>query len=194
MQQVPRAGKHRLVRRARGHHGRGAKIVEHLSSRTAGRLILATLCLVCALPVAYADDVSQALLDELASKALRISVVARVKQDEDKALWNDQIRWVTIPGRAKTVRIEGANILVVASLTPYEHKRGSVLMVIQGQIWITTSPDEPGKYLSTLKSVPVSLGEKLIFYPLGKSTELNDSGIFTLELEIEIQPFEASVN
>jgi hypothetical protein len=153
-----------------------------------------TLCLACALPVAYGDEVSQDLLDELASKALSISVVARVKQNEDQALWNDQIRWVTIPGRAKTVRIEGANVLVVASLTPYEYKRGSVLVVVQGQIWITTSPDRPGKYLSTLKSVPVSLGEKLIFYPLGRSTKVNDTGVFTLELEIEIQPFEANSN
>lgn len=194
MQHNPRAGKSELSWPARAQGDKDSKIVPNPSLRCAGRLLGVVLCLVWALPAAYADDVSQELLDELASKALSVSVIARVKQDEDKALWNDQIRWVTIPGRAKTVRIEGGNVLVVASLTPYEHRRGSVLMVIQGQIWITTSPDEPGKYLSTLKSVPVSLGEKLIFYPLGKSTEVNDTGVFTLELEIEIQPFEASTD
>jgi hypothetical protein len=45
------------------------------------------------------------------------------------------------------------------------------------------------RYFTTLKSVPVNAGEKVLFFPLGLSPHVAQGDTFTLQIEVEIYPY-----
>ena len=137
------------------------------------------------------DDILQALLDQ----ALTLRITARVVEGEQETIQSYELTRVTISGRAVRLRLEGGNITVIAEFTPYEED-GGILLVAEGQILLRTADEEEVQYVTSLRSVPLAVGERAVFYPLGKSTfdmdlESNQSGALNLELEVEIVPYEA---
>ncbi|MEW5817532.1 MAG: hypothetical protein AB1798_19305, partial [Spirochaetota bacterium] len=83
----------------------------------------------------------------------------------------------------------GENILVYANITPYSEDDDTIMLVAQGQVWISSKDNNSVKYLSTMKSLPVTPGEKILFLPLGVSKEAKDQP-FTIELEIQVTPYQ----
>ena len=137
------------------------------------------------------DDILQALLDQ----ALTLRITARVVEGEQETIQSYELTRVTISGRAVRLRLEGGNITVIAEFTPYEED-GGILLVAEGQILLRTADEEEVQYVTSLRSVPLAIGERAVFYPLGKSTfdmdlESDQSGALNLELEVEIVPYEA---
>jgi hypothetical protein len=61
--------------------------------------------------------------------------------------------------------------------------------VAQGQVWFSDAPDANTTYLTTIQSIPVSWGEKVLFFPLGFSKEIAETSIFNIQLEVEIHPY-----
>jgi hypothetical protein len=97
---------------------------------------------------------------------------------------------LTLPGHSVAVRFDGSNIRVKANLTPYLLKDGKLMLVAQGEVWLAepTSAANAIRYLSSIKTLPVSLGEKVFFYPLGIPDPVQGTNRFNLALEIQIVP------
>lgn len=137
------------------------------------------------------DDILQALLDQ----ALTLRITARVVEGDQETIQSYELTRVTISGRAVRLRLEGGNITVIAEFTPYE-ENGGILLVAEGQILLRTADEEEVQYVTSLRSVPLAIGERAVFYPLGKSTfdmdlESDQSGALNIELEVEVVPYEA---
>ena len=138
------------------------------------------------------DDILQALLDQ----ALTVNITARVTQNGQETIQSYELTRVTISGRAVRLRLEGGNITVIAEFTPYEDENG-ILLVAEGQILLRTPDDEEVQYVTSMRSVPLAAGERVVFYPLGKSTfdmdlKNEQSGRLNIELEVEVFPYEAA--
>ncbi|MFW5744592.1 MAG: hypothetical protein ACOC2D_15045 [Spirochaetota bacterium] len=137
------------------------------------------------------DDILQALLDQ----ALTLRITARVVEGDHETIQSYELTRVTISGRAVRLRLEGGNITIIAEFTPYEEEDG-ILLVAEGQILLRTADEEEVQYVTSLRSVPLAIGERAVFYPLGQSTfdmdlESDQSGALNIELEVEVVPYEA---
>jgi hypothetical protein len=90
--------------------------------------------------------------------------------------------------------LDGSNVIVVARFTPYKESDDTILLVAQGETWVTEQDDENAHYQTSFKSLPVSLGEPVVFFPLG-TNEVNMDvdaaryGTFNIELEVQIVPY-----
>lgn len=126
------------------------------------------------------EEALRPILDE----ALQLNIIARVLPLGTEQEWNMRSSKLTIPGRSIAVKLLGENIRIFIVLTPYWQENGKLLLVAQGEVLISEMAESEVKYLSTVKSIPISLGEKVLFFPLGVSRELRKS--FNIQLEIEI--------
>lgn len=159
--------------------------------RLAAFLLLASAASVSAVEL---DDILQALLDQ----ALTVHITARVTENGQETVQSYELTRVTISGRAVRLRLEGGNVTVIAEFTPYEEDDGMVL-VAEGQILLRRQDDEEVQYVTSVRSVPIAAGERVVFYPLGRSTPQTEGSVtssdshppFNIELEVEIAPFEA---
>ena len=128
-------------------------------------------------------------LDSLIDEALQLQITAKVLPPDEQPVWNSQSKKLTIPGRSVAVRLVGDNIRVDVVFTPYQEENGNLLLVAQGQVWFSEAPDAKTTYLTTIQSIPVSWGEKVLFFPLGFSSELSQASTFNIQLEVEIYPY-----
>jgi hypothetical protein len=133
-------------------------------------------------------------LQQLLSKALTITISARVlppDSQEDAPVWNAESTKLTIPGRSVKVRLDGDNVRIYLICTPYIQDNGEMLLLAQGQVWLTEPTDKEATYYSTFYSIPVSFGEKVLFFPLGLGgDETQQKDFFNIELEIKIVPYQ----
>lgn len=127
------------------------------------------------------EDFYQAL-----NEAFAVNITSRVYNVEDELVWDFETTKVTFLGRAVTIRINGNNLTVMAHLTPYREEGDDYLLVAQGQVWIATDGEEGVKYLSTVKSIPIKLGERIIFLPLGVDYRKE---AFTIELDVQLAAY-----
>jgi hypothetical protein len=139
-------------------------------------------------PAKQVDDTFYTILEQ----ALKVYIAARVSETGEQTVWNVESTETTIPGRSVSVKLVGSNIVVVAQFTPYFGEGNSLILVAQGQVWISSPLQEEIKYLTTLKNIPITLGEKVLFFPLGvKNVERKSQNMYNIELEIKILPFSA---
>ena len=152
---------------------------------------LFTLCLVSL--GAQAGDLERYFenedLDTLIDRILELQITATVLPPDQQPVWNSQSKKVTIPGRSVAVRLLGDNIRIDVIFTPYQEESGSLLLVAQGQVWFSEAQDANTTYLTTIQSIPVSWGEKVLFFPLGFSDEIAGASTFNIKLEVEIHPY-----
>ena len=121
---------------------------------------------------------------------LEIKIGLSLTQPDRFTTWNTQQSELTIPGRSVNVEVTGSNIRIHAVFTPYLDDAGALELVAQGQVWLDDGPEAPTRYVATYRSVPLSLGEKLLFFPLGVVADGFDE--VTLKLEVEIVRYEAA--
>jgi len=135
---------------------------------------------------AGADEISE-LLELLEDNVFSVNVVGRIYDSGEVSSWNMQVTKYTISGRKVSVRLKGKKIKVIADITPYVDEEG-ILLLAQGQVWVTSPGAETVHYSSTMKSLPVQFGDKVYFYPLGINSDKNKK-MFILELEIQVLPY-----
>jgi hypothetical protein len=131
-------------------------------------------------------------LKNIFDQALRINIVARVMPEGEQPILNVERSQLTLPGHSVAVRFDGSNIRVKANLTPYLQNDGKLMLVAQGEVWVAepTSTAKAVRYLSSIKSLPVALGERVFFYPLGLPDTVEGTNRFNIALEIQIVPVE----
>ena len=109
-------------------------------------------------------------LQQLLSKALSVTISARVlppDTQEETPIWNAESTKLTIPGRLHQGQAGRRQRPHLPHLHAYLQEDGEVLLLAQGQVWLTQPTDKEAKYYSTFYSIPVSFGEKVLFFPLG---------------------------
>ena len=120
-------------------------------------------------------------------KALFISLEVKVVDSNSKAVMTLRTAKVAMSGAPFPVRFDGRSIRGKLLFTPYEEPDDRVLLVAQVQLWILESPATEWKYVTSLKSIPAALNEKIRFFPLGMDDKANtvyDSA--NIELDIEV--------
>ncbi|MDA3950354.1 MAG: hypothetical protein PF508_14195 [Spirochaeta sp.] len=135
-------------------------------------------------------------LNELLAGALTVHINARiVDEDQNEEVWNMDLTRVTISGRAVTVHLDGRNIIVHAEFTPYWESENELLLVAQGQTWIETGkPGEDPEYRTSFTTLPIRLGEPILFLPLGSGQLPVDTqrfGRLNIELEINVERYQS---
>jgi len=157
--------------------------------------VVAPLLLALAALQAHPEDREpdpKEALQSLLSNALQVTIAARMLPSDEKPTWNAESTKLTLPGRSIRVRMDGENVRIYLICTPYVQDNGEVLLLAQGQVWFAAPPDNEVKYLSTFSSIPVSFGEKVLFFPLGISDEeAREKGVVNVEVEIKIVPYSA---
>jgi hypothetical protein len=149
-------------------------------------ILILILCLGLCLH-AFAEDVDD-LLRLLEQNIYDVHIKARVVDQGNVSVWNMDISKLTISGKTVNVKLNGNNIVVYANITPYKEDNDSILLVAQGQVWIKSKESNEVTYSSTIKSMPITTGEKVLFYPLGV-TSSDDPNFFIIELEIQVLPY-----
>jgi hypothetical protein len=137
-------------------------------------------------PVAGLDEIFPGLRE----RALVCTIEARVVEAEDEVAWQAADSKITISGRPVFLKLAGDNIVLVFQFTPYiRFSNGGALpvgyLVVQGQIWVNKN-DGGMHYQGVMQSVPVSMGEKISFLPLGPKKSHNESSI---EILFELRPY-----
>jgi hypothetical protein len=163
--------------------------MNRLPRRLAGALAAAIVLTAPAQGLAADEQALEETLKNLFDQALQINIVARViPEGESPPMMVEQSK-LTIPGKAVSVRFEGTNLRVKANLTPYLLADGNLMLVAQGEVWLSEpSASDAVQYLSSIKSVPLEVGEKIFFYPLGLPRPVQGTNPFNLALEIQIIP------
>ena len=164
--------------------------------RTGARIAVAPMLMALAVTGASAQDQEMGLseaLEVLRANGLVVHVAARVIPEGAEPIWNAESTRTTLPGRPIKVRYEGDNLRIYLTCTPYVQDDGEVLLLAQGQVWLSETPDKEVKYYNTFSSIPVSFGEKVLFFPLGFSTEKGGAQeLFNIELAIRVVPYDAA--
>lgn len=135
-------------------------------------------------------------LEELLSGALTLHIRARIiDQDDNETVWTMDLTRVTISGRSVRVRLDGSNIAVVAEFTPYWEGNGQLMLVAQGRTWLTSDEsDDSPDYRTSFTTLPIQLGEPIVFLPLGNSNVPVDTerfGRLNIELEINVERYQS---
>ena len=110
----------------------------------------------------------------------------RILGTENETVWHMESSKVTISGEAVSVKLKGENIVVIANITPYLNVDNTIFLVAKGEIFLSEKADsEEVKYYTTLQSLPVENGEKVMFFPLGMAYDSN-SNFYSMEMEIQV--------
>jgi hypothetical protein len=117
-------------------------------------------------------------------EALAVSVRAVVSHQDNQEPWQATERKYTVPGTPVSIKMMGSEVAVVVSLTPYRTKEGNLFMIAQGQVWFRDA-DGTVRYRSTVDTVGVNFGEKLLFYPFGVYAD----GKAPLRIELVVDPY-----
>ncbi len=131
----------------------------------------------------FQDQDLQSLID----RALQLNITAKVLPPGESPVWNSASSKLTLPGRSVAVRLVGDKLHIDAIFTPYQEPNGELVLVAQGQVWMAGAKEM--RYFTTFKSVPVDVGEKVLFFPLGFTPSVDRGSTFTLQIEVEIYPY-----
>lgn len=106
----------------------------------------------------------------LLGDALTVTVTATVPREEGAEPWQAKDIKYTIPGTAVSVKMVGSDVAVLITLTPHRSQSGQLLLVAQGQVWYKDGAAGL-RYRTTLDTLSVDYGERILFYPLGAGTD-----------------------
>jgi len=137
-----------------------------------------------------AGDGLEDALGYLSGNELVVSLATRIVESENQTVWHMENTNLTVSGQSVNLKMSGENLVIFAQITPYIQTDQTLLLIAKGEVFVS-SAEEGTKYYSTLKSLPVSLGEKVLFFPLGMAVDSNRN-LYYIELEIQVLPRKAS--
>ncbi len=139
-------------------------------------------------------DAVQDLLDG----ALKLYINARIVDESETSVdtvWTMDLTRITVSGRAVNVRLDGSNITVLAEFTPYWENDDSLTLLVQGQTWIyDEQTDSEPEYRTSFTTLPIRLGEPIVFLPLGTGHLPLDTerfGRLNIELEVNVERYQS---
>jgi len=106
----------------------------------------------------------------LIGEALTVSILASVSRPAEAPSWEARDIKYTIPGTSVSVKMIGKETAIVITITPYKDKKGGLMLVVQGQVWYKDGDAGVG-YRTTVDTLNVGFGERVLFYPFGAKPE-----------------------
>ncbi|MCL1813435.1 MAG: hypothetical protein FWG29_07930 [Treponema sp.] len=109
-------------------------------------------------------------LDELPllrERAIEIHITTTI-EEKNQEVWNAFSSKVTFPGQPVGIRLVGDNLIIAVQFTPYL-RQSKYALVAQSQIWINI-PERGMSYKTDTHSIPIDLGEPILYFPLGSET------------------------
>lgn len=125
-------------------------------------------------------------LKSIEGEHFSVNLTTRILGEQNETIWHMDSSNITVSGEAVKVKLSGDNLVLIANITPYLNKDNTIFLVAKGEIFLSDSADsEDVKYYTTLKSLPITNGEKVIFFPLGMAYDSN-SNFYSMEMEIQV--------
>ena len=154
-------------------------------------LLIGIFLSLFALP-AKTDELDE-ILEYLNKNALSINIVARLLDHNDVEIWNAESSRITVAGRAVNIILVGREVVIDASITAFGSIDKTLILVANGELWISGNPTEGMKYKSFVKSLPVLVGESIILFPFGSDGVAVDDErkIHSVQLEIQLLPYQS---
>ncbi|MDR1894032.1 MAG: hypothetical protein LBQ61_04965 [Spirochaetales bacterium] len=110
--------------------------------------------------------------ESLPTGRLTVRLNTRVIQienfDQVREIWARESEKITLSGQAVSIKLTGRNIVIFTRITPYYRDSNTILIIAQGEVFY--SFQEEINYSTTLKTLSVSPGESVLFFPLGRET------------------------
>ena len=106
---------------------------------------------------------------------------------DEKILKN--IQYTTISGKPVTLNLNGGNFKAAVRLTLYHMDAEHMLLLTQSTICVMTEGRR--QVLSTAKSMPVKMGEKVLYFPLGVLP--SDEAGYSCMLEMDVSQYQKPV-
>lgn len=135
-----------------------------------------------------AEASAEETLEYLKNEILSMHIDARILDSSGELLWNVESTKVTLSGKSVNVKLEGENLVIFAQLIPYYQEEGNVYLQARGQVFISEKSAGEIEYYSAMESLPVEIGERVIFFPLGRAIDEKEN-IYNIELAIQIVPY-----
>ena len=92
-----------------------------------------------------------------------------------------------VSGRPVTLNINGGNFKAAVRFTLYNRNADNLLLLAQSTIAFIK--DGHRQMLSTVKSIPIKAGEKVLFFPMGVLNDGEKSG-YNCMLEMEVSKYQ----
>lgn len=125
------------------------------------------------------------LVVNLSTKLMQVQA-----QAEESVAWAMESVKTTTFGQTVSVKLTGEDFVIFVRLTPFLQNRDSILLIAQGEIFYSVN-GAGDQYHSTVRSLSVTPGEKVIFFPLGRAVD-PESNLYYIEMEIQVVPGEES--
>ena len=113
----------------------------------------------------------------------------RVFDDERQVLVNSSWDSVTVSGKPVNINVKGSNLNLTAILILYRVDETTVMLLAHGKVLLKPVGSSGGKYYSTVNTLPLKIGEKALFFPLGLIDEKMEN-ISSCVLEIEVHHYD----
>ena len=124
-------------------------------------------------------------LPGLRERAVVVTMVSRIVEQNEEVVWNSETSSITIPGRPVGLKLVGSNLVAAVQFTPFLRPNGKHLLVTLGQIWINV-PNEGISFHTTMQTIPLEFSEQVYFFPLGS---MKDHDAPIIEIQLVLEPY-----
>ncbi|MDR0584535.1 MAG: hypothetical protein LBG57_09350 [Treponema sp.] len=109
------------------------------------------------------------LVPGLKDKVVVLNIDARVREQNQRVIWQEAHQRLTMPGRPVGMNLVGVNLVVALQFTPYVKAEGENVLVAQAQIWVEV-PGQGIRYQTSMQTIPLEFDEPIYYLPLGSVT------------------------
>ena len=110
----------------------------------------------------------------------------RIFDHENRPLVNSSWTRITMSGQPVVVNLKANNLNIAVLFIPYFLNEKSVMLLCQSKVLLKNVNYSGGRYYSTVNSIPLKVGEKALFFPLGLLQNEKVENISSCVLEIEV--------
>ncbi len=147
-------------------------------------------------------------VQRLLQDSLVVNMRTRIFNEAKDILWESELSKLTIPGRAVTVTMKNNQARLSVHFTPYRQEGNHIILVAQSEIWLVEMNQAMGingkgaggagavgkpsgfRYFTSMKSIPLSCGELVYFYPLGRLDNKENPEDIHIEMGLRILHYE----
>ena len=114
-----------------------------------------------------------------------INFCIRILDHEDNHLVNSSWSRVTRPGQSIAVNLKANNLNIAVLFVPYFVNENTIMLLSKSKVILKNVNDSGGRFYSAVDSIPLKIGEKALFFPLGL-LQGKVENISSCVLEIEV--------
>ena len=127
-------------------------------------------------------------IDSTDSQVFNMDIDLKVQDGTSAQVVSDhKAHHQTVSGRPVSLNINGGNFKAAVRFTVYNINADNLLLLTQSTIFFIK--DGQRRMLSTVKSIPIKAGEKVLFFPMGVLKD-GDKSNFNCVLEMEVSKYQ----